>query len=530
MARADYSRSRRDDLRSRRAQLAARTEAEREAVELEEIALLEADIAERASRDLRLFVRRAWQEIDPAPYIHNWHVDCLCDHLMAVSRGEIQYLNINIPPGFSKSLIVSVFWPAWEWTTRPHLQYQAATHNQELATRDSVRCRDLILSDWYQRHYDVELKGDANGKTLFFNTAKGWRRTATPGGKSTGWRSHRLIIDDLISAKEAHSDAKRAAANSWLTSEFWNRRHEVSRDAVVMISQRLHEDDPTGHVAAKMGDARWEHVVLPNRYDPARSRITWSGWDDPRTEPGQYIHEARHGDAEDDEARRALGEAGYAAQHDQAPRPKGGHILNPDRIGRYMLPPPEEARSCSRVVLSVDCAFRATDGSDYVCVLVLGQRGSEVLVLDEVLERMGFSRTCEVITSVRNRWAPLCPGGMSAVVIEGKANGDAVVDALKRSISGLVVADPLGGKIARAHAVTPTVDAGNVLLPADYLGVRFTDPTGKEDGGLTSRQKAERYGTFPKLGNDDDVDALTQGLAFLTRGAAPFGWSFGPPS
>ena len=170
---------------------------------------------ELCQRSLVEFIRRAWPVLEPGqPYIHGWHMDAIAEHLEAVTRGQINRLLINIPPGTMKSMATAVFWPAWEWgpMRMPHVRFIGASHEEGLAIRDSVKMRRLVASEWYQRLWPTALMGDQNAKTYFENDRTGWRQ-ATPVGSMTGRRGDRVLWDDPHSVEDAHSDAQLESAN-----------------------------------------------------------------------------------------------------------------------------------------------------------------------------------------------------------------------------------------------------------------------------------------------------------------------------
>ena len=137
-----------------------------------------------AAKNLRSFITLAWPVVEPAtPFIGGWHLDAICEHLMAVTRGDIRNLLINIPPRHMKSLAVGVFWPAWEWTTAPHRRWLFASYALSLSERDSLRCRRLIESPWYQKHWGdrFSLCGDQNTKLRYENDHAGHRIATSVG-------------------------------------------------------------------------------------------------------------------------------------------------------------------------------------------------------------------------------------------------------------------------------------------------------------------------------------------------------------
>jgi hypothetical protein len=171
---------------------------------------------ELCKRSLAEFAKRAWKVLEPAAQLKwGWALDAICLHLEAVTDGRITRLLMNVPPGSMKSLLTGVIWPAWEWGPRgmPEMRYIGTAHEEQLAIRDSRRCRDLIKSDWYQGLWQVQLSSDLDGKREFGNTRKGTRQ-ARAFTSMTGVRGDRVILDDPISADNANSEAKLEAAQS----------------------------------------------------------------------------------------------------------------------------------------------------------------------------------------------------------------------------------------------------------------------------------------------------------------------------
>jgi len=162
---------------------------------------------EECQASLATFFRRAWHVLEPSqPLKWGWALDAICDHLQAVTAGDIKRLIITVPPGLAKSLSTCVFWPAWEWGPHgaPHLKHLAFSYSDKLSTRDNRRCRLLVSSVWYRERWGsvFGLTRDQNEKVNFENTRGGWRLAASIGGAGTGLRADRVIIDDPINVKE----------------------------------------------------------------------------------------------------------------------------------------------------------------------------------------------------------------------------------------------------------------------------------------------------------------------------------------
>lgn len=254
--------------------------------------LKQVGLAEKARRSFAEFVRQAWEYVDPSPLRWNWHIEVICAHLQAVSEGRIRKIVINIPPGHAKSLLVAVLWPAWEWTWKPTAQSIFSSYAQDLAERDSLKCRDLIKQDWYRNNFvdrkwqvgeqiyearpgDVEpwiLNPAQNRVNSFKNTAGGIRQCLSVGSKATGFRADKVVVDDPINMTEIFSEVVRAGVIHWWTKVMSTRVNNRSKAAFVIIMQRGHEEDLSGHVLAG-GD--YEHLCLPSIYEPDRHCVTY---------------------------------------------------------------------------------------------------------------------------------------------------------------------------------------------------------------------------------------------------------------
>lgn len=485
---------------------------------------LESVRAELARRRLADFIRYGWHVVEPGtPLIWNWHIDAICLHLEAVTRGDIKRLLINIPPGHMKSLIVSVFWPAWEWIHEPTVRNMFSSYAMELATRDSIRCRDLLTSDWYTAWFphDWRLKADENNKGYFANTRNGFRFSLSVGGRATGFRGNKVVCDDPLNAKDQFSAPAREEAIFWWDNSMSSRLNDMRKGARVIIMQRLHEEDLSGHnIAKKRG---YEHLCLPSEWEPRATACpcetcqkgeTSIGWRDPRTERDAMLFPELFPREVLAEAKTDLGSVGYAGQHQQRPSPAEGSIFKAHWWKYWCYPgqelPPVQVRlkdntfveipavplpdNFDEVLQSWDMTFKDTKNSDDVCGQVWGRHGANKFLLHQVCERMNFTKSCNAVVEVTGAWP-----SAHRKLVEDKANGPAVIDALTSQIPGLVAVNPEGGKEARANAVSAQVESGNVYLPHPLI---FS---------WVEAFRAQTTG-FPGLTRDDMVDAMTQAL------------------
>jgi hypothetical protein len=232
--------------------------------------LLRAERERRSAEgSLYEFVKQAWPVVEPGvPFIESWHIAVICEHLEACSAGEIKRLLINVPPRHSKSTIVSVMWPMWEWLTDPAQKFLCASYSGTLSMRDNLKARRLVQSAWYQERWShmFELAGDQNVKTRYENSKSGFRGSTSVGGTATGEGGSRLILDDPHSASEAQSDTIRETAIDWFDQVWSTRLNNPKEDIMVTVMQRLHQADISGHILEDL-NGEWEHLLIPAEFD-----------------------------------------------------------------------------------------------------------------------------------------------------------------------------------------------------------------------------------------------------------------------
>jgi predicted phage terminase large subunit-like protein len=463
--------------------------------------------AEYARRHLRAFVEQAWSIVESVPFVANWHLDVLCDQLEKVSRGEISRLLINVPPGTAKSLIVSVFFPAWEWATDASKRYLTASYGQDLATRDAVKMRVLVESQWYQTHFwNVTFRADQNQKTRFENDEGGWRIATSVGGRGTGEHPDRIIIDDPHNAKEAESDLERQGAIDWFTQTVSTRG--VTRGAaIVVVMQRLHELDLSGNILRGETAAEWTHVCLPMRAESPTALVPTKATRptvDPRA-PGDLLWPSLFTPAKVESLERALGSYATAGQLQQRPAPAEGGILKLKWLRYY-----EDGTKpiVDSIVISVDPALKDKEQNDYWAIQAWGIHGPNRYALRRVHARLGLGEAIQQVTDM-HRWSlEAYPNAGVTVLIENAAAGPDAIRALRRKIAGVVPWTARGDKAQRAMAASPVLEAGNVIVPGaeDVVG-------GKPDAGLTPgwvQEMVMEWASFPNGAHDDDVDAFSQ--------------------
>jgi predicted phage terminase large subunit-like protein len=473
---------------------------------------------ELGRRRLRNFIPLGWEVVEPSrPFVPNWHIDAIADHLQAVSEGQLRRLLITVPPGHGKSLIVSVMLPAYQWLRKPGFRGIFTSYDTDLAMRDSVRCRALLASEWYQETFRPEWRfsGDQNEKSWFENDQKGFRMALGVGGKGTGFRGDCLVVDDPLNAKKQHSEPALNEVIFWFDQVMSSRLNDPATGSIVIIMQRLSERDLAAHVLDRGG---YEHLNLPTEFERERPCLTCLGRLDPRIEDGELLFPGLFPKSVIEEAKIVLGSQGFAAQHQQRPAPAEGGIFK-RRWWRFWQPRganlpaicfrDEHDMEREAIVVTLpdwidegiqswDCSFKNLDSSDFVAGEVWGRSGADIYLLDQVHQRLDFPGTIAAIRGLSRKWPAVL-----AKLIEDKANGSAVIQCLAHELPGIIAVQPLGGKESRASAITPLIEAGNVYLPhpafANWVG------------GFI-----EECAHFPNGRHDDWVDAMTQALNRLS--------------
>ncbi len=287
---------------------------------------------ELAERHLREYVEQAWHVLEPAnKFVPGWHIDAKCEHLQAVSEGQIKRLIINEPPRHMKSLSVAAFWPSWEWgpNNHPQKRYLFSSYADALAIRDSRKCRNLIQSPWYQRYWSdrFQLTGDQNAKQRFENDHQGYRIATTVRGVGTGEGGDVICVDDPHNVREVESLTKRVEALLWWDESMSTRGDNPDTVAFIIIMQRSHDKDLSGHVLAK--ETGYEHLCMPGRYEGENRIVTSLGKPDPRKEVGELLWPERYNAKAMDKLEKDLNSSyAVAGQIQQRPVPREGGGFN----------------------------------------------------------------------------------------------------------------------------------------------------------------------------------------------------------
>lgn len=407
------------------------------------------------------FIIQGWSVLEPATdYLHNWHIDAVSDALTAVTKKQIKKLVIEVPPGAMKSMLACVFWPAWEWAEiSPVTRWLYSSYEAGLATRDSVKCRRLIQSDWYQQRYGHKfaLLPDQNVKTNFENDRTGFRKATSVGGGGTGNRADRIVVDDPHKVTEAESASIRESTVEWWATEMSNRGSS-KESAYLVIQQRVHCDDVAGWCL----EHGYEHLIIPHEYEGVKY-FGCLGLEDPRDKEGELYWPDRF-DADWVASQKiALGSYGYAGQHQQRPVPREGGMIKLAWFQRYrQLPANPDA-----IIQSWDTASKAKELN---CPSVCGTwfvKGGNYYLADVFRKRMEYPELRRTAGNLAIKWKP------TQILVEDKSTGQSLLQDMKLGVDdsgrkeyfNLIPIEPEGDKITRISTESPAIEAGRVFLP-----------------------------------------------------------------
>ena len=488
------------------------------------------DAAQGLTMDLRTFFRAAWQVIEPeTPLCWSWHYEYLCDWLTLVADGEFKRqhpeklgLIINVPPRSGKSLLLRVCFPVWTWLKHPERRFLCASYSGSLSEDHNRKARDLVRSLWFQERFGnrFQIASDRDRVSDFGNDKTGYIIATSIEGSGTGFGADVCIGDDLISADGARSKAVRKSTNDWLDDTFRRRLNDYRTGVFVHISQRLAEDDPTGHLLGEDDEANkakareWVHIKIQREaqenetyifpisgrvFNRPKGDILQADRVPPHVLSSLKVHSRE-----------------WSGQEQQEPSPATGIVFDPNWWRYYRRGEP--LPSFDLVVLSVDCAFKGREENDYVAIHKWGITGARRTWLNRRTEHLGYVGTKtaikEELRAQTVEWASVPLPRATILLIEDKANGPAIVDELSSDpeIAGavsIIPVNPEGGKDSRAYAMSTDAEAGNIYIPEDAPWIGPVKLMFKSWNG---------EGSIP---HDDDIDAASQ-LVNWSRNR--FGW------
>jgi predicted phage terminase large subunit-like protein len=482
------------------------------------------------------FVRKFWNILEPeTKLVEGWVLYAICEHLEAVTLGKITRLLINVPPGSMKSLMVNVFWPAWEWGPMgmAHLRYVSFSYSSGLTERDNTKFRKLVMHDKYRELWGDQFNLEKEGEIKITNDKTGSKFASSGKGIGTGERGDRVVIDDPHDVHKSESDIVRTDTVRWFRETITDRLNNLDDSAIIIIMQRVHQLDISGFIL----EQGWPycHLMVPMEFEAGREPYNTIGWADPRTEDGDLAWPERFSPEAVANIEREKGSFAYAGQYQQRPAPRGGGIIKREHwrpytaaeCPRFGVPWPK-LPVMSYTVLSLDTAQTEKKQNDPSGAVVVGVcrdqwENRRVILMWAWAERLELYDLIKKVEETCRKFK------VNRVLIEDKASGHPVAQELRRraqhisdllshnpktqdrSDFGVQLVPPEGDKVARAYAVQNLFECGLIYAPAEGTG----------NGDYLFKDWAEKVITelaeLPKGQHDDLADAMTQAMIHLRK-------------
>ncbi|CAB4164653.1 Terminase RNaseH-like domain containing protein [uncultured Caudovirales phage] len=471
--------------------------------EAEQLRLAQALYRERFSA----FCYRAFSVVNPGEKIEwNWHLDLLCAALESVYRGEIPRIIINMPPRALKSFVCSICFPAWVMGKEPHEKFMVASHTlRPLATKLSNDSRTLIESEWYQSVFPMRLKKAT--ETELYTTQNGHRLTFAALQSPVGMGCNYGILDDVNRPDEALSDVIRPKTNTWLDQNFFSRFNDYRTGKVIVVMQRVHEDDVTGHLLAKGG---YYHLKLPAEF---KSPPTYTiNGEEFKPDNPNLLFPARLPDTVLREKENDLGSYAYAGQFLQSPVPIGGGMFKETWI-KWYDPLTYNPAPCNVYIL-VDPANSKKKSSDWTAMQVVGLApDNNYYLLDMVRDKFNPTERINKLFELHRKWnARLNKPPKVGYEEYGLASDIHYIEQKQKQDSYNFPIIPLKGKAAKNDRIArliPDMENGRWYFPEG--GIAYTDLRGIRFDLVQELIKTEMM-TFPVSKHDDCLDALARVL------------------
>jgi predicted phage terminase large subunit-like protein len=448
---------------------------------------LEAELCRQSFYD---FVQTFWSTIIAEKLIDNWHIEYICKELQAIGERvakrlpkQYDYLIINVPPGSSKSTIVSEMYPLWCWTIDPTQRFICGSYASTPAEDIAEKCFNIYNSDKFKElfpHLTAKAKG---GKTHFKNGLRGERYTTSTGSGITGIHGHQIILDDPMSTQIADSETERKTANKWISETISSRKVDNDITTTILVMQRLHEFDTTGYLLKKEG-LNIRHICIPVEESadikpPELAANYVDGLFDPKRRSREGLLTTKID----------LGSYGYAGQMMMRPSPADGGLLKKEWF-RII----SKAEAPQRQVINFQCDTAYTDKkkNDPSGTLCYFKTNGILYLTHYSGVRKEFPQFCNWLVTHANEQGY---SNYSSIYIEPKANGKPIVQQIRYTTELNVIEDtaPKVSKVARANSCSPKMESGRVYLIEGHWNESFLN----------------QLAAFPNAHHDEEVDCLT---------------------
>lgn len=442
-------------------------------------------------KKLPFFVKKVFETTEPRNFVRNWHIDFICEYLQAVNRKEITRLIINVPPGYTKSVMVNVAWSAYRLGINPADRIMSASHSYQLSISMSNKTRQVMESDWYKKVFpETRLKTDVENRQNFYATTENGHRGAySVGGKVVGSSGDCLIIDDPIDASDTSSLAKIKSCNDWFDHSFYTRLRDKKEGAIVIIMQRLAEDDLVGHLLKGEID-KYHHISIPGIEDTLGGKLySFGSFSRMRTE-GELLCEAIDNDVTIAKAKERMGTYQFASQYQQRPAPLGGGVFKKEWIQFH--DDDDWPDRFEEIINSWDTAYKPDEHNDPSACTIWGILGEDYYLIHVFVKHLEYPNLKAKMTDLYDEF------DSDRILIENKVSGISLAQDFrldKNRKLPIIPINPIGDKLTRAHSVTPKFESGRIHI--------------KKNSPWLDAYLIELL-LFPQAKHDDQVDSTTQ--------------------
>jgi len=482
-----------------------------------------------AKDSLYEFFKQAWHIMEgDTPFVDNWHIEAIADHLQACFTRDIRNLLINVPPRTGKSSLISVAFPAWVWLHNPEEKFMYASYASSLSNEHALKNKRLIMSDWFLSRWGhiYQIAKDKSAVITFENNKKGCRISTSVDAVNTGKGGNILICDDPNSAADGNSEAFRKRVNQWWDQVWSTRLNNPKNDVRIVVQQRIHEKDLSGHIMAGDINNEWIKLILPMEFEELRQsktiilpRTNGKIWQDPRCKDGELLSKNRFSLKEINRYKHDLGSYGYAGQYQQRPAPLGGGILQKNWFKKWtssFLP------KFDYIIQSWDTAISDNPTAAYSACTTWGIWGEnseeglyKVILISMWRGRVGYpelrSRAQRLAKDYKDTGENKNPfpaqRRADRCLIEAKATGDPLIRDLRLAGVPATPYTPKGDKTSRVQRVAASIECGLLYLPTEEKDHDRLLPFADEF--------LESVITFPNSEARDLVDTMTQVLSYL---------------
>jgi predicted phage terminase large subunit-like protein len=448
------------------------------------------EIASILRTDFVAFVQRSFYELNRSiEYRHNWHIEVIAEALEKCRIGQLHRLVINLPPRSLKSHMVSISFVAWLLAHRPSARIIVASYAQDLADKLAGDCRSVMLAPWYRELFPgTRFPAARQALHDLSTTQKGFRLATSVGGVLTGRGANYIIVDDPLKPDEALSESRRRAVNAWFDHSLISRLDDKREGCMIIIMQRLHEDDLVGHVLQQPG---WCMLKFPAIAEEGETHAVETPYGRKvfRRRPGEALHPEREPLEVLAGIREIQGEYTFAGQYQQSPTPLGGGMVKAEWFKAYT--DADRPPKFDLVFQSWDTANKPSELSDYSVGTTWGVKGKNLYLLHVYRKRVGYP---ELKRAVREQAEAF---DAKTVLIEDRASGTQLIqDLMGDGMRAVQKYDPTMDKTMRMHSVTSTMENGFVYLPekaawvAEYVHEMVVFPNGKYDDQADSTSQA----------------------------------------